>query len=159
MASRDIIAAIGLLIFSGLYAWATFYIPDRTIPNTPGPSFFPFVIITIVAILSAALLVKGIAGLRSGDRTEIQSSNQSSNKSSAARLSALTLGAFGIFLAVLPWAGFLIAGIVFFAVLMFLYGSREPVKIGLWSLVLPSVLYVIFTEGFQILLPSGPFGF
>ena len=151
MASRDIIASIGLLIFSLLYAWATFYIPDRTIPNTPGPSFFPFVIITIVAVLSAALLVKGIAGLRSGERLNW--------KLSIARLPALTLVGFVIYLAVLPWAGFLIASVAFFAILMISYGSREPIKIVLWSLVLPVVLYVIFTEAFQILLPSGPFGF
>lgn len=151
MASRDIIAAIGLLIFSGLYAWATFYIPDRTIPHTPGPSFFPFVIITIVAALSAALLAKGIMGVRSGDSPD--------SKQSFAPLPGLTLGAFVIYLAILPWAGFLIAGVVFFAVLMLLYGSRAPVKIILWSLALPTALYAIFTEVFQILLPTGPLGF
>lgn len=151
MASRDIIAAIGLLIFSGLYAWATFYIPDRTIPNTPGPSFFPFVIITLVAGLSGALLVKGVAALKSTEQAVITSSS--------ARLPLLMLGAFALFLAILPWAGFLIASVVFFAVLMLLYGSRSPVKIVLWSVALPTALYVIFTEVFQVILPTGPLGF
>ena len=151
LASRDIIAAIGLLIFSALYAWATFYIPDRTIPNTPGPSFFPFVIITVVGILSLALLIKGISGLRTGEGGQFQES--------AARLPALTMGVFFIYLVLLPWVGFLIASVVFFAVLMVLYGGREPVKIVIWSLAVPIGLFVIFTEAFQILLPRGPFGF
>ena len=76
-----------------------------------------------------------------------------------ARLPALTLMAFAIFLTVLPAAGFLIASVAFFAVLMLLYGSRVPVRIILWSLVLPTALYVIFTEVFQVLLPPGLFGF
>lgn len=151
MASRDIIAAIGLLIFSGLYTWATFYIPDRTIPNTPGPSFFPFVIITLVAGLSGALLVKGVAALKSTEQAVITSSS--------ARLPLLMLGAFALFLAILPWAGFLIASVLFFAILMLLYGSRSPVKIVLWSVALPTALYVIFTEVFQVILPAGPLGF
>ena len=150
MATRNIIAAIGLLIFSGLYGWATLYIPDRSIPNTPGPSFFPFVINATVAVLSVALLVKGIAGWWSGDGGVL--------KQAPVRLPALTLGAFVIYLAVLPWAGFLIASVFFFAALMLLYGSRAPVRIVLWSLILPAILYAVFTQIFQILLPAGPFG-
>ncbi len=150
MASREIIAAIGLLIFSALYAWATFYIPDRTIPNTPGPSFFPFVIISIVAVLSVALLVKGVITARTSD--------PAITGSVTARQPLLMLVAFGVFLAILPWVGFLIASVLFFAILMMLYGSRSPVKIALWSLALPSLLYVVFTEAFQVILPAGPLG-
>lgn len=151
MASRNIIAAIGLLIFSALYTWATFYIPDRTIPNTPGPSFFPFVIITIVAILSLALLIKGISARRTGDGGQF--------RISPARLPALTMAVFFIYLVLLPWVGFPIASVVFFAALMLLYGNRDAVKIVLWSLAVPIVLFVTFTEAFQILLPRGPLGF
>ena len=151
MALREIIAAVGLLVFCGLYTWATFHIPDRTIPNTPGPSFFPFVIITLIAVLSVAMLFKGLGGMRSGDAGPLQVAY--------ARLPILMLAAFMVFLVVLPWAGFLVSGIVFFAVLMTLYGSRSPVRIALWSLGLPIVFYLIFTEIFQILLPVGPWGF
>lgn len=151
MASRDIIAAVGLLIFSGLYVWATFHIPDRSIPNTPGPSFFPFVIISIVVALAMALLVKGIATL--------MVSEQRSTGSSNARSPFLMLGAFIVFLVCLPWVGFLIASVVFFAVLMVLYGSRSPIKIVLWSMALPTALYLVFTEIFQVILPTGPLGF
>ncbi|MGY8937790.1 MAG: tripartite tricarboxylate transporter TctB family protein [Alphaproteobacteria bacterium] len=148
---RDIVAALGLLIFSGLYVWATTHIPDRTIPNTPGPSFFPFVIITVVAALSVALLVKGYKDYRAENGVPFSILMPP--------LPCLMLGAFLIFLVALPWAGFLLSSIGFFAVLMVLYGSREPVKILLWSLALPSALYAVFTQLFQILLPTGPLGF
>ena len=107
-------------------------------------------IITIVAALSVALLVKGIMGRRPVDHP--------AEKQSFAWLPALTLAAFVVYLAILPWLGFLIASVAFFAVLMLLYGCRSPVKIVLWSLVLPIALHVLFTEAFQILLPAGPFG-
>jgi putative tricarboxylic transport membrane protein len=151
MSRRDIIAAIMLLFFSALYAWAAFDIPNRTIPNTPGPSFFPFVIITIVGILSLALLAKGISGLRSDNNQSVQTQ--------ASHLPATTMVVFLVYLVLLPWIGFVIASIAFFAILMLLYGCRKPVKIVIWSLVLPVGLFVIFTQAFQILLPSGPLGF
>lgn len=151
MAARDIIAAIALLIFSAAYLWATFQLPDRTIPNTPGPSFFPFVVIAVVAVLSAGLLIKGVSGLRVAGAGPF--------RPAPARRPALTMGAILVYLALLPWAGFLIDSVVLFAVLTMLYGARDPVKIVFWSLAVPGVLFAVFTELFQILLPPGPLGF
>ena len=150
MALREIVSALVLLAISGLYIWATLHIPDRTIPNTPGPSFFPLVIAGIVACLSLALLAKGILRLRAGSDVRIEKES--------IRSAIATLALFAVFLAVLPHTGFVVAGVGFFAGLMFLYGARSPVRIVLWSLAVPVALFLVFTRVFHILLPSGSSG-
>ena len=145
MAWRNIVAATALLAFSAWYAWLANGLPERSLPNTPGPSFFPLVVITLVAVLSAALLVKGIA--------------DSARPGAVSPLAPLAVGSFFVYLALLPVAGFVIASVAFFAALMFLYGSRRPLHIAAASLVAPAVLFVLFRYGFQIVLPRGPLGF
>ncbi len=150
MARRNVIAALVLLAFSAVYAVLSGELPDRSIPNTPGPSFFPLVIVTVIAVLSLALLVAGIREL-SDERTAVDGATT--------RTGWITLLAFLIYLASFPFLGFLLASIPFFAVLMALYGARSPFRIAVGSLVIPVGLYFLFTGVFQILLPRGPLGF
>jgi putative tricarboxylic transport membrane protein len=154
MAWRNIIAATGLLAFSIWYAWAAQDIPSRSIPHTPGPPFFPYVIISIIGALSLALLVKGLAGLKTKDGV----AQRAQWRISVPPGPILALGAFLIYLVFLPFAGFLISSVLFFAVLMALYGCRAWPTIVIWSVAIPVVLFVIFTRAFQILLPIGPWG-
>ncbi len=150
MAWRNVIAALTLLVLSAVYAVLTSDLPDRSIPNTPGPSFFPFVIVTVLALLSAALLITGIRELSAGGGDSGGAVN---------RIGWITLLTFLIFLVSFPFLGFLLASIPFFAALMVLYGARSPVRITLGALIIPVGLYFLFTEVFQILLPRGPLGF
>ena len=60
MARRNVIAGVGLLLLGVVYAVLTGGLPDRTIPNTPGPSFFPWVVGVSFLVLAAALLVQGL---------------------------------------------------------------------------------------------------
>ena len=39
---------------------------------------------------------------------------------------------------------------------MWLYGERNKILIGLTSILVPVVLFYLFTAGFQILLPRSP---
>lgn len=150
MAWRNIVAGSGVLAFSAWYAWLAGGLPERSLPNTPGPSFFPLVVISLAAVLSAALVIQGIMALRTDADTAPQGAES--------RLPALTIAAFFVYLAALPFAGFILASIVFFAALMLLYGSRKPLLIGIASTAVPVVLFVIFRYGFQIVLPRGVFG-
>jgi putative tricarboxylic transport membrane protein len=150
MAWRNVIAALTLLVLSIVYAVLTNDLPDRSIPNTPGPSFFPFVIVTVVALLSIALLISGVRGL---------AAKSGALEGAMNRTAWSTLLVFLIYLTSFPFLGFLLASIPFFAALMFLYGARKPLRIAAWSAAIPIVLSILFTEVFQILLPSGPLGF
>jgi putative tricarboxylic transport membrane protein len=151
MAWRNIVAGSGMLAFSAWYAWLAIGLPERSLPNTPGPSFFPLVVISLVAVLSAALVIKGAVALR-GDRHRPR-------RRAEPHLPALTIAVFFVYLAALPFAGFIVASIPFFAALMFLYGSRKPPLICVASTAIPLALFLIFRYGFQIVLPYGVLGF
>ena len=107
MAHKNIAAATGLLAFTGWYGVLTASLPERSImPNTPGPSFFPWLITVGLCALSLALLFQGINQLKrqSGavaDRQDLKTP-------------VLALASFAIYLAALPYLGFVPASVIFF---------------------------------------------
>ena len=148
MAHKNIAAAIGLLAFTAWYAVLTAGLPERAImPNTPGPSFFPWLITAALSALSVALLVHGI--------TRLKRENGAAAVFFDFKTPVLALASFAVYLAALPFLGFVAASIVFFAVLMWLYGARSPVMIAAGSIVGPVILFVLFRHGFNIILPRG----
>lgn len=148
MAQRNIIAGSGLLCFAVWYAYLTAGLPERAaIPGTPGPSFFPWLIISIIACLSAALLIRGVAAMIGQGRWAVTYRPPG--------LPVAMLTCFLAFLVVLPIVGFVPASIPFFAVLMWIYGCRHLIAIGASAVMAPLVLFAIFRHGFQIILPSG----
>lgn len=148
MPLRDTIAAIVLLAIAAVYGTLTSELPERLVPNTPGPAFFPTLIATIIAVLAATLLVRGISRLRGAPAL----SGEVTNSAKA----VLMLVWFLAFLAGLPYLGFLVTAIPFFAGMMVLYGNRNPFVIVISSIAVPVALFFLFREGFNILLPSGP---
>lgn len=158
MAMRNIISSTVLLVLAVGYAWQIMLLPTRdTMPNTPGPAFFPWLIVSCVALLSVALLLRGIRELKA-DQAGNSHSMAGKIATNGHKPFAMML-IYAIYLAALTQLGFVISSVVFFAVLMWLYGSRNFVLIALCSLLLPITLYLIFTYGFQILLPRNGWGF
>ncbi|HSG95563.1 MAG TPA: tripartite tricarboxylate transporter TctB family protein [Afifellaceae bacterium] len=148
MAHKNIAAAIGLLVFAGWFAVMTAGLPERAVmPNTPGPSFFPWLITAALCALSVTLLFQGIIRLKrqSGAVAERQD----------VRISVLALASMAVYLAALPYLGFVPASVLFFAALMWLYGSRNPFLIAAGAIFGPLILFVVFRHGFNILLPRG----
>lgn len=147
MALRNIISGMVLLALTAVYGYLTSGLPDRLVPNVPGPSFFPTLIAVSLGVLSLALLGKGIiVGRREG--------------LSLAGLSLpfkaiLVLAWFGLFVASLPWAGFIIGGVPFFAGMILFYGERRPHWVVLGAITIPISLFYLFREAFQIMLPTG----
>ena len=151
MAGRNVVAAIALLAFGALYAWLSTGLPERNMPNTPGPSFFPLVVVTLLIGLALALLVRGIADLRSGRDRVVPDSLPPG--------ALPALASFLVYIAVLPYGGFVVSSVIFFAVLMRLFGGRKPLLIGAAATLIPGALFVVFRYGFQIVLPYGVLGF
>lgn len=152
MARKNIIAGMALIVFGIWYAFLINDLPERSImPNTPGPSFFPIIIVSAILILSAALVFSGLR--------EIQSARGAAGDPTSHRQAAQAIGAFVVFLALLPYAGFIVASCLFFAALMYLYGSRNWIMIIGSSVVIPVALYILFRHGFQIILPRGILAF
>mgnify|MGYP003572127694 FL=1 len=64
MSLKNVIAALVLLIVGLVYGFLGTQLPERSVPNVPGPAFFPGLVAIIIVVLALALLVKGLTGLR-----------------------------------------------------------------------------------------------
>ena len=146
-ARRDALVGVVLLVIGVGYGLLTAALPNRSLPNTPGPAFFPWLITAAIILLSAGLLIQS---LREDGH---ESSHVSSSPDSRLRLFALIW--FVGYLVVLPYAGFLPASIPFFAGMMWFYGERNRLVLALAAIIIPCSLFYIFRYGFQILLPAG----
>lgn len=146
MARRNLVAALVLLAVGICYAILTTGLPERTLPNTPGPSFFPWLIAGAILLLSVALLGQGLVAARAPGTGHATTP--------LPRRPVLALLWFAVYLAALPWAGFLWSSIPFFAGLMVLYGGRNWVLVGVSSVAIPVILFYLFRQVFQILLPE-----
>jgi hypothetical protein len=146
MRQKNIIAAVVLIIFALIYGGLTAYLPVRTLPNTPDPSFFPWINTTIILVLSIWLLVRG---LRQPIDPPVGDLGNRRTKPIWA------MGVFIIYLLIMPSLGFVLATIPFFAVMMVLYGERRARWIGGGALCTTMLLYVLFRHGFGVFLPRG----
>lgn len=148
MARRNVLAGMVLLAIGLGYGVLTADLPDRSLPGTPGPAFLPWLITAGWLALSTALLVRGLlgGGKNSPDVIEYRIPAQGWP----------ALVGFAAYLLLLPTLGFIVASILFFANLTWLYGERNKLRIVLPAIIIPIVLFYLFTAGFQVLLPRGP---
>ena len=147
MGHRNLAAGVVLLAVGIGYGFAVGQLPDRTLPDTPGPAFFPSLIAFGLIGLSAALIVQGLITIR-----------QRRGELSGYRLPGrgrLALGGFAAYLLLLPYAGFVLAGVPFCGALAVLYGERRPAIAVAAAVLIPLSLYIVFSTGFQVLLPRG----
>ena len=147
MGHRNLTAGIVLLAVGIGYALATGQLPDRTLPDTPGPAFFPWLIAIGLIGLSAALTVRGLIAIRRRD--------EESSGYRLPRRGWFALGGFAAYLLLLPFAGFVLASVPFCGGLVVLYGERKVVIVGAAAVLIPLILFVVFSMGFQVLLPRG----
>jgi putative tricarboxylic transport membrane protein len=149
MARRNTIAAIVLMLIGIGYGVLTTHLPTREIDQTTEPSFFPGVVAVCLLVLSAVLLFQGI-------RADADSRRPAAfGPAVGAGRYVAGLAAFLVYLALLPALGFLAANVLFFAVLMVVYGERRPTWLAIGSLGVSLVLFFLFRELFQIRLPAG----
>lgn len=147
MRTRNLIAAVFLLLLSAGYAYLTANLATRAIENTTQPSFFPWVITVCLTLLSLALLAQAFW----------PSISSQTPKAIGVPMKRLGLGLVLslAYLIMLPTLGFAGANIPLFAGLMYLYGERRPLRIIAGSVIISLVVFYLFREAFQILLPAG----
>jgi hypothetical protein len=147
MSLKNVIAALVLLIVGLVYGFLGTQLPERSVPNVPGPAFFPGLVAIIIVVLALALLVKGLTGLRREPAMK--------GGFSFPVWPVLMLGWWLMFVVALPYAGFLLAAMPFFAGLMALCDQRRWAVIVAGSTIIPVLLYYLFRHGLNILLPLG----
>lgn len=144
---RNLAAGLVLLAVGIGYGLATAQLPDRTLPDTPGPAFFPWLIAIGLIGLSAALSVRGLIAFR--QRVAVVAGYRLPHRG------WLALGGFAAYLLLLPFAGFLFASVPFCGGLVALYGERRPIITLAAAILIPLTLFLVFNTGFQALLPRG----
>jgi len=149
MRLKNLVTALVLIALGAGYGVLTAGLPRRSLPNSPDPSFFPWIITGCLLLLSAILLVQGLATPRSARDNGVPAP--------PLRAPAVLLVAFVAYVALLSFAGFLAASVPFFAVLMALYGERRWIAIGAASLLVPVMLVLLFRHVLQVPLPTGVF--
>jgi len=147
MRNKNVAAALVLIVLGVAYGYLTAGLPKRSLPDTPDPSFFPWIITACLLLLSVALLVQGLRARRSA--------RDATDSAGGVGTPTVFLTLFVIYLAALPFAGFMVASMPFFAALMWLYGERRWGWIGAVSIALPVILVLVFRNGLHIPLPTG----
>ncbi len=151
MRRRNIIAALVLLALTVVYGALTTQLPVRSLPDTPGPPFFPWINTVILLALSLGLLAQGLWA----KTLESVASDPDRSDASERWRAIWALGAFVVYLVVLPGLGFLLATAPFFAVLMVLFGEKRWLWVAIGSIAVTVGLYVLFRHGFSVFLPRG----
>ena len=146
MRRKNIIAAMVLIVFAASYGVLTAGLPVRTLPNTPDPSFFPWINMAVILILSLCLLFQS---RRRSKETAPTPDTEERNRIITA------MGIFIIYLATMPTLGFIMATAPFFATMMVLFGERRPVYVGTGTIAVTAALYLLFRHGFGVFLPRG----
>ena len=147
MRKKNIIAGLFLTVLGLAYGYLTTGLPERSLPNTPGPSFFPWIITLCLLVLSASLTLQGLRMEPKMPETDKTGQHPSS--------AYIFLGLFVVYLVSLPFFGFLFASIPFFAALMFCYGEVGKLRTASISLGFPIFLFLLFRDVFNIPLPRG----
>ncbi len=147
---RKIAAGIVLLLVSVGYGYLTSGLPKRTLPDTPDPAFMPWINTVALGVLTLLLIWEGIR--------EAPAAPSGVSVRGSAKPATLFIAAFFLFILLLPYLGFVFAGMPFFAALMLLFGERRPFWLLAGSIGGPVILFAIFRYGFNIILPRGVMG-
>ncbi|MDA0784710.1 MAG: tripartite tricarboxylate transporter TctB family protein [Proteobacteria bacterium] len=145
MRRRNIIAAVVLLALGAVYGVLTAQLPVRSLPDTPGPPFFPWINTIVILALSATLLVQGW----------MAADGPLPPQAAGRRRASWALGVFVVYLAILPGFGFILATAPFFAALMLLFGETRALRVAAGALIATGLLYLLFRHGFNVYLPTG----
>jgi len=145
MGRKNIIAGVTLILISLTFAYLTSQLPHRNIGGDPGIAFFPWLITSFILILSVAMTVQGWLSIRQGEVT-------TSSQRPPTRVIAM-IALYIVFIAALPYLGFLVASIPFFTILMALYGGRHKALLIVAGPCIPIAIYFLFRHVFLIPLP------
>jgi len=109
---------------------------------------FPMALAGLMLALSLMLL--GAALVRRG---EPPGEAVAAAPGAAARVAAL-FGFTALYIAALPWTGYLLSSALYFGALSLLFGNRSAVSILVPMLVVPLALLLFFEKYMVVLLPS-----
>jgi putative tricarboxylic transport membrane protein len=148
MRRADLVGGIGLVLFAGFYFERSFVISTGLASDRLGPTFFPRVLASVLALLAAVLIVRALRNRT--DPTPLAPVR-------TARLFGV-LGLTVVWALLLPRAGFLLVTPLLLGSIMWTMGLRRWRGLIGVSLGMTLVLYLVFVRALKVLLPMGPLG-
>ncbi|MBT6093505.1 MAG: tripartite tricarboxylate transporter TctB family protein [Rhodospirillaceae bacterium] len=156
--NRDSVIAIALLLFCGVFFWASFDIrsPDYGVLK---PSTWPRTIIAVLTFLSLIYLVQSLRG-----NPEIATASKSDREPGIRgwidhwRNPLWCFGLFFVYLSLLPVLGMLIDGILFVWLLMGVLGGfdgKKPLFHLFFAMLAIVPMWSLFTFALGVILPPG----
>lgn len=147
-AGADIVIALVLLAFAGVYAWLALRLPERNIPGSVGLGFVPLLLAGLLALLAALLLLHGLRGSRPPVPSEAGMPGWGQ--------AGAVLGLIVLYILAMTRIGFLLATPPYLAITMWQAGARRPGLIALTAVGMTAAIWVVFSTLFAVPLPRGP---
>jgi hypothetical protein len=113
-----------------------------------GPAFFPRLICIILFLIALILLIFSI---KNKNYSKIK------NKNPNLKYSVITIIFFIIYVFLIEKLGYLTSTIIFMISIIFLLKSKSLLINIIFSVVFSSVIYLLFSKGFNVSLPEGIF--
>jgi putative tricarboxylic transport membrane protein len=148
MRRADLVGGVGLLLFAVFYFERSFVISTGLASDRLGPTFFPRVLASVLALLAAVLIVRAI-------------SDRSDREPLAPVRTVRLFGVLGltvVWALLLPSAGFVLVTPLLLGSVMWTMGLRRWRGLIGVSLGMTLVLYLVFVRALKVLLPMGPLG-
>ena len=153
-----LVTGCGGLVFSVVYILSARSIEDSLLADPVGASGVPVAIGGLMALASAALIVKGLvpAGRTvSGATAAADTAEQAPATLRPHALAAGLLLILAAYLVALPWLGYVVAVGLLAAAVAWFAGGRQPSVIIGFALVTGPLLWLVFDFALRVRMPSG----
>lgn len=148
MGKKDILLSIIFMMISMTIYILTYQFPQQTV--APSPKVFPQFVSICLFILSVALLIQGIAGVKKNP--EQRKVKLTLNKIFIIRLLLMIILSF-FYTRILPLAGYIVTTPLFLAGAMLLFNEKRWFRVMAVSIVTTALLYILFRIVFRVPLP------
>ena len=147
----ELLLSLGLIALGTLVVWETRTIAETQGYGQIGPRLFPYIVGCGLTLFGAVLAWQAMAG---GWRNVPL--DEAHTRPDWAPFAIITAGVL-LHMAIIGWAGFVIASTVLFVLVARGFGSTRIVRDAILAIVLSIAVFLIFTLALGLSLPKGPF--
>ncbi len=145
-AKVDFGVGVCLIILSAGVYYMTSKMPQKELGLGPGD--YPRVIVYGLGMLGLILSIRSFFKIRKNPEKE-----KKFEKGEILQVAYLIL-CVALYLTILPYLGFIILTPIFMFGMMYIFGLRKWLKMGIISVVATVIVYILFDRFFMVLLPE-----
>jgi len=149
----ELLLSLGLVALGAYVVYGTGGIAETKSYAQIGPRLFPYLIGAGLTLCGAVLAWHAL----SGGWRNVPLDQEGHDTPDWPAFAIVSVGIL-LHMAVIGWAGFIIASTLLFVLIARGFGSRRPGRDAVIAVLLAVVVFFIFTLGLGLSLPKGPFG-